>query len=431
VAAEGGVDGVQINGFELEGPGHQRWLSLEESAVEVSGETYRLASTQGHQYMDGRPIAHDDVLALHRRDPAGDRHHAHVHWEGSTSPVDNTNPTGHNLSLYNSSIVYPGRRWGMVVDMNTCTGCNACVVACSAENNVPVVGRDEVRLGREMHWIRIDRYYTVSALGYKDLKYKGKKESKVVDEEDPQDVEVMHQPMMCQQCGHAPCEEVCPAMATMHNDEGLNVQVYNRCIGTRYCANNCPYKVRRFNYYEYSKYRFGPQGSSSPLGRVARNVVASGSTSSQEELTKLPLNLMLNPSITLRSKGVMEKCNFCLQRTRDIRENEKRDNTKYDDKAVGAITTACAQTCPSDAITFGDINDPESAVSQKTDASPHGYRVLDWRVNTRPSVNYLRRVRNRPFTTEEEYYVTKYEKYHHGHDHDEPKVGDKPAEEAH
>ena len=190
--------------------------------------------------MDGRPIAHDDVLALHRRDPAGDRHHAHVHWEGSTSPVDNTNPTGHNLSLYNSSIVYPGRRWGMVVDMNTCTGCNACVVACSAENNVPVVGRDEVRLGREMHWIRIDRYYTISSLGYKDLKYKGEKESKIIPEEDPQDVEVMHQPMMCQQCGHVPCEEVCPAMATMHNDEGLNVQVYNRCIGTRYCANNCP-----------------------------------------------------------------------------------------------------------------------------------------------------------------------------------------------
>ena len=187
----------------------------------------------------------------------------------------------------------------------------------------------------------------------------------------------------------------------MHNDEGINVMVYNCCIGTRYCANNCPYKVRRFNYYEYAKYRIGPQGSADPFNRVVKNLLVEGKTSSQEELGAwdAPLAMMLNPVVTVRSKGVMEKCNLCVQRTRDIRENEKRSGSKYDESK---FTTACAQTCPSEAITFGDINDPFSEVSQIIDDAPHSIKVLDYEINTRPAITYLGHVRNRPATELEE-----------------------------
>jgi molybdopterin-containing oxidoreductase family iron-sulfur binding subunit len=403
VAEVGGVSGIQVNAFTM-ADGDERIRVLPKAAVSAADGSYKLASTQYHQYMDGRDIALDDQLELHRKDPGfKKRKHLHIQWEGSTGPDGDPTATGHNLSLYNSQIVYPGRRWGMNVDLTTCNGCNACVVACNAENNVPVVGRDEVRIGREMHWMRIDRYYTANSLTKHDEKYGGKDASVVVEAEDPDDVEVIHQPVMCQQCGHAPCEEVCPAMATMHNDEGQNVQVYNRCIGTRYCANNCAYKVRRFNFYEYSKYRFGPQGSGDPFGRIVTNLVSEGSTSSQDEMMVRPLNMVLNPLVTLRSKGVMEKCNFCLQRTREIREEEKRTNTKYDETAKGAITVACAQTCPTGAITFGDINDPDSLVSKERGASPHGYKMLDHYLNTRPSVDYHRRIRNRPPVKDEAY----------------------------
>jgi molybdopterin-containing oxidoreductase family iron-sulfur binding subunit len=254
------------------------------------------------------------------------------------------------------------------------------VVACNAENNIPVVGRDEVRNGREMHWIRIDRYYASAG-----------------DDSDMLDVEVIQQPMLCQHCGNAPCEEVCPAMATMHDDQGINVMVYNRCIGTRYCSNNCPYKVRRFNWYEYSKYRFGPQGSGDSFGRIVKNVVSSGATSSQAELSKHPLEMALNPEVTARSRGVMEKCNFCLQRTREVREIEKSENRRIRD---GEVTTACAQTCPTRAITFGDLNDPDSAVV-RSGTQAHGYKVLDPVLNTRPAVTYLAKIRNRPATEAE------------------------------
>ena len=207
---------------------------------------------------------------------------------------------------------------------------------------------------------------------------------------DPADdsfLEFIQQPMLCQQCGHAPCEEVCPAMATMHNEEGINVQVYNRCIGTRYCANNCPYKVRRFNFYEYSKYRFGPQGSGDPLKRVVKNLSTDFQTSGEHEMLEAPLQMMLNPAVTVRSKGVMEKCNFCITRTREIREEEKRTNKKYDESSM---TSACAQTCPTQAITFGDMNDPDSMVSQMRASKEHGYLLLDYVLNTRPAITYLR-----------------------------------------
>jgi Fe-S-cluster-containing dehydrogenase component/anaerobic selenocysteine-containing dehydrogenase len=341
-----------------------------------TGKRYQIANVQGHNRMQGRDIALDDVLELHVADPGGaKRKHHRALWEKGTDGK----PHG-RLSVFGSTHDYVGHKWGMSVDLSTCTGCNACVVACNAENNIPVVGRDEVRRGRELHWMRIDRYYVSDG-----------------DDTDMLDVDVIQQPVMCQQCDNAPCEEACPAMATMHNDEGINVMVYNRCIGTRYCSNNCPYKARRFNWYEYGKYRFGPQGAGDAAGRIVKNLITSGATSSQAELTKHPLEMALNPEVTVRSRGVMEKCNFCIQRTREIRDIEKRDNRKIRD---GELTTACAQTCPTQAIVFGDLNDPESQVT-KIATEAHSYKLLDSVLNTRPAVTYLARIRNRPATADE------------------------------
>ena len=229
---------------------------------------------------------------------------------------------------------HPVHRWGMAIDLDSCTGCNACVAACYAENNVPVLGADAMRAGRTMSWLRIERF----------------------DEDGNGDNDNRFVPMLCQQCDHAPCETVCPTYATYHTDEGLNAQVYNRCVGTRYCANNCPYKVRRFNWYN-------------------------------PEVPE-PLNLQLNPDVTTRVAGVMEKCTFCVQRIR-----EGQDRAKDDDRSLrdGEITPACAQTCPAQAIVFGDLNDPTSRVSELA-MDPRAYRVLE-ALNTRPAVTYLRKIR--------------------------------------
>ena len=307
-------------------------------SAKAVGKTYKLAITQGHQYMDDREIALGDVFELYQKDPAFEnRYNPHPIWhkDKGTGPINGVLSTGNhaadvkgapnairgqednNLSMWGSTHVYEGRRWGMAIDMNACNGCNACLVACNAENNVPVVGRDEVRLGREMHWIRIDRYYSTPA---DTDKKRHIKVSETISDDDL--IEIFEQPVMCQQCGHAPCEEVCPALAIIHDHEGVNVQVYNRCIGTRYCANNCPYKVRRFNFYEYSKYRYGPQGSRHPFARVFKNLLTDARTSGQGELNNLPLQMLLNPEVTQRSKGVMEKCNFCSARTKKIKEQE-------------------------------------------------------------------------------------------------------------
>jgi Fe-S-cluster-containing dehydrogenase component len=234
---------------------------------------------------------------------------------------------------------YKGYRWGMGIDLNSCTGCGACMVACQAENNVPVVGRDQVRVSRQMHWLKIDRYYSGT----------------------PENPDVIFQPMLCQHCENAPCETVCPVLATVHDDEGLNVQVYNRCVGTRYCQNNCPYKARRFNFFDHWKSYEGP------------------------------MSMVWNPDVTVRSRGIMEKCTFCVQRIRDAKEHAKDAGERVKD---GAFQTACQQTCPSSAIVFGDLNDPESRVA-KMAKSPQAFRVLEV-LNTRPAVSYTSKVRNKP-----------------------------------
>jgi molybdopterin-containing oxidoreductase family iron-sulfur binding subunit len=244
--------------------------------------------------------------------------------QGGTRPSDN---------MY-SLQQHAEHRWGMVVDLDLCIGCSACAVACYAENNIPVVGREEVALGRELSWIRIEPH----------LFGEGKNER------------VQWLPVMCQQCDNAPCESVCPVYASSHTADGLNAQIYNRCIGTRYCANNCPYKVRRFNYFDYER--------------------------------EQPANQQLNPDVTVRSRGVMEKCTFCIQRIREVQNKRKVRGAELND---GEIVPACVQTCPTGAISFGDFNQPEWKMSQLA-RDPRGYRLLDYMVNTRPGVVYLRRV---------------------------------------
>jgi molybdopterin-containing oxidoreductase family iron-sulfur binding subunit len=255
----------------------------------------------------------------------------------SAQPAEKGHAVGAEEDFWPEEHPAAGHRWGMVIDLNACTGCSACVLACQVENNIPVVGKDEVRRHREMHWLRIDRYYAQHDLG----------------------LEVAHQPMLCQHCGKAPCEVVCPVLATVHSEEGLNEQVYNRCVGTRYCANNCPYKVRRFNWFDYSH---------------------------DDQLQ----NLLLNPDVTVRSRGVMEKCSFCIQRIELARIEAHRLGR---DLADGDIQTACQQSCPTQAIQFGDRNDSSSRVAERG-RSRRAYHALR-ELNVEPSIAYLALVRNR------------------------------------
>jgi MoCo/4Fe-4S cofactor protein with predicted Tat translocation signal len=289
--------------------------------VAKSGDSYELASTQDHWSLEGRNLVRVATTAQFAADPQFAAKQEHQKQLLSMLP----------------EYKYDGYAWGMAIDQSVCTGCNACVVACQAENNVPVVGKSQVLNGREMHWLRIDRYY-----------------SGELDNPD-----TYHQPMPCQQCEAAPCEVVCPVAATTHSDEGLNDMVYNRCVGTRYCSNNCPYKVRRFNFMLYSDW----------------------DTASYR--------LQRNPDVTVRSRGVMEKCTYCVQRI-----NVARQAAKVEDRQIrdGEVLTACQATCPTDAIVFGDINDPNSRVSQLK-KSPLNYALLA-ELNTRPRTTYLAIVRN-------------------------------------
>jgi molybdopterin-containing oxidoreductase family iron-sulfur binding subunit len=302
--------------------------------ISKTNKKYSLASTQTHFHLHGRDFDILQRLDLEefKKNPAAAK---------KGQKID-------TFSIYNEKeFVYPGNKWGMAIDLNKCTGCQACIVACYSENNIAVVGEDQVRKGRHLAWLRLDLYYSG-------------------DEKSP---EVDFEPMLCQHCDNAPCETVCPVLATVHSHDGLNDMSYNRCVGTRYCANNCPYKVRRFNYFFYSN-------------RLADKI---------EVTDESPLSLMLNPDVTVRSRGVMEKCTFCVQRIRKTVADLSADGiNKVPD---GAIKTACQQSCPADAIEFGNLNDPEHRVTKLSEKS-QGFKVLEV-LNTRPSISYLPRVRNK------------------------------------
>ena len=312
------ADGVGFDAGALRSQGSLWNLA----GVELKGteEREQLVSVQDHDSMDGRDPVRLVALAKLASDP---EHVFPSHGEHSWD----------DLSMYPDH-EYDGYSWGMVIDLSSCTGCNACMVACQSENNIPIVGKDEVALGRELHWIRIDRYIEEPIEGEELL--------------------VHHQPVTCMHCERAPCEVVCPVGATVHGDEGLNEMVYNRCVGTRYCANNCPYKVRRFNFYHYADY--------------------------ETETLKLGNN----PDVTVRSRGVMEKCTYCVQRI-----NEARITAKVEDRGIrdGEVVTACQGSCPARAISFGDINDPNSEVS-RLKAAPHNYGLLE-ELGTKPRTTYL------------------------------------------
>ncbi|MFN8406409.1 MAG: TAT-variant-translocated molybdopterin oxidoreductase [Sphingobacteriaceae bacterium] len=309
-----------------------------------AGGSYELAQTQTHYSIEGRNIIRETTLKEYLKDPNA----------GTGRRFEN------KVDLW-KDYDRPGHSWVMAIDLNACTGCGACVVACSAENNVPVVGRDEVRRRREMHWLRIDRYYSFEEDGKSVTE---ENEIKRLDNMD--NVSVVYQPMMCQHCDHAPCETVCPVLATVHSSEGLNQMAYNRCVGTRYCANNCPYKVRRFNWFNY--------WNDSRFDNYLNN-----------EFTQLALN----PDVTPRSRGVMEKCSMCVQRIQAGKLQAKIEKRPLKD---GDIKMACQQTCPTNAIIFGDGNDPNSEVS-KALKSERTYYVLE-EISTRPGIGYQTKVRN-------------------------------------
>ena len=293
--------------------------------IKKTGGHYKLVTTQGHDSMEGRQIV---VQATNKdyektKDANITKHHTWSIWSGHA---------------------YSGHKWGMAIDLNSCTGCSSCMTACQSENNIHVVGKKYVMQGREMHWIRIDRYY----VGDTDA------------------AETVFQPVMCQHCDNAPCESVCPVAATVHSSEGLNEMVYNRCVGTRYCSNNCPYKVRRFNWFNYAK------------------------------LIEKPMHMALNPEVGVRTRGVMEKCTFCVQRIK-----EGKNKAKYDGKALkdGDIKVACETACPTDAITFGDLNDDNSRVAKIFKAEERSYALLEeW--FAKPSVRYMSKIRNNDKVTE-------------------------------
>jgi molybdopterin-containing oxidoreductase family iron-sulfur binding subunit len=329
--------------------------------------TYDLARTEEHHMIDNvigeTSEARGLVRAFTQEEYEADGHIVTGHFHDPTHGEDPNNPR----TLYDlEEKTWDGYAWGMTIDLSKCTGCNACLVACQSENNIPVVGREEVRLGREMHWIRVDRYY------YGD------------NIDNP---ETHFQPVPCMQCENAHCEVVCPVAATTHSKEGLNDMTYNRCIGTRYCSNNCPYKVRRFNFYSYGRTPTGQQGHRALGSKNLTKVMGEDSTGAL--VYPESIKLMYNPDVTVRTRGVMEKCTYCVQRINLARQDAKRDGREIQE---GEILTACQQTCPSSAIAFGDINDSESGVSKRKHSHRNYATLAD--INARPRTTYLARITN-------------------------------------
>ncbi len=326
------AEGIGVNVFSfMKTEGNNRQSFMAAGTVAKTGKKYNLASTQTHHSMEGRNIVRETTLTEWREKPGSGNE---MHEEAEK----------HNLTLY-KEVVYEGHHWGMSIDLNACTGCSACVIGCQAENNVPVVGKEQVAMTRIMHWIRMDRYYS----------------------DETENPSVYFQPVMCQQCDNAPCENVCPVSATNHSHEGLNQMAYNRCIGTKYCINNCPFKVRRFNWFRYATNDAFDYNMNSDLGRM-----------------------VLNPDVTVRERGVVEKCSFCVQRIQEKKLQAKLENRPL---AANEIQTACMQVCPAGAIIFGDTNNQQSKLVDLF-KDQRNYNLLE-ELHTLPSVGYLTKVRNR------------------------------------
>jgi MoCo/4Fe-4S cofactor protein with predicted Tat translocation signal len=342
------------------------WSVGEASAVKIEESDrnrYRVAQTQTHGSYEGRhEVVKEFTLADFKKNPQIVREQRNEELE-AYGGIEKFEKDGTIYPVYER----PGIKWGMSIDLNSCFGCGACVVACSAENNVPVVGKSEVLRFHEMHWLRIDRYYSAA-------------DNNV---EDADNVQVIFQPMLCQHCDNAPCENVCPVAATNHSAEGINQMIYNRCIGTRYCANNCPFKVRRFNWADYTGADSFPDNQlREGVGHVDEAVFMMN-----DDLTRM----VLNPDVTVRSRGVIEKCSFCVQRLQEGKLKAKKDDRPLSDDDV---KTACQQACSADAIVFGNANNPESAISKvRKDNRLRTFYALE-QIHVLPNINYLAKVRN-------------------------------------
>ena len=336
------MDGVGFNAYPLRRSNCMRTLGG--VTCKVTDRDYPMAQTQEHKSMEGRDLVREGTIERYEKD----------HTFAQTMGMDSHIPP--NISLYTHPELTSKEQWGMTVDLNTCTGCNACVVACQAENNVPVVGKDQVRKNRDMAWIRLDRYFAGEA-------------------EDP---EMLTQAVMCQHCENAPCETVCPVNATVHSEDGLNLMAYNRCIGTRYCANNCPWKVRRFNYFDYNQ---------RPIDELYWGPLAKKGMADSLKMAK-------NPNVTVRMRGVMEKCTFCIQRIEEAKISRlvEAGPTPASETPIANFKVACQQSCPNDSIVFGNVADPKSPVSRLR-KDDRAYVMFNY-LNVAPRVSYLARIRN-------------------------------------
>jgi molybdopterin-containing oxidoreductase family iron-sulfur binding subunit len=357
--------GTGVNIYPFRTTAQPYFAIIPKTGVKTTGRYYRLAITQDHHSMEGRAFVREATLDTFNESPDFPK----TMWMDEEVKRD-AQGNAESTSIYTHPKLTDPNQWGMAVDLNVCTGCNACMIACQAENNIPIVGKEQVSNGRSMHWIRNDRYYASA------------------DENDA-DPEMVMQPMMCQQCENAPCETVCPVNATVHSLDGLNVMVYNRCIGTRYCANNCPFKVRRFNFFDYQQRPITPV-KVPVLGEVSGLKLGPLT----EKTSPDTLKMQKNPNVTVRMRGVMEKCTFCVQRIQEAKIGQlvkagASDNVRI---PTDSFQVACQQVCAAEAIVFGDITDPESKVS-KLKAQEKSYRLLEY-LNISSRVSYLARLRN-------------------------------------
>ena len=357
---------VGINAFKL----YNNFNKIQDVKISKVKGDHEFACIQLHNTMMGRDeiIKETSLEIFNSKDKS--------YWNPTVMVSKNhieTKVTSPEVDIWRDYDRSIGHHFNLSIDLNACNGCGACVIACHAENNVPVVGKEEVRRSRDMHWIRIDRYYSSEGTIQEDIKaaeetsgfrsYKSTLNNLEKAAENPQ---VVFQPISCMHCNHAPCETVCPVAATSHGRQGQNQMTYNRCIGTRYCANNCPYKVRRFNWFTYADNEEFDYNMNNPLGKM-----------------------VLNPDVNVRSRGVMEKCSLCIQMTQKVILDAKRDGRKVKD---GEFQTACSEACADGAMVFGDVNDEESKI-KKVEAGDRTYRVLE-SVGTKPNVIYQTKIRN-------------------------------------